>query len=156
MPFWLKNADEMMCNEDRITVEQFLIKEKKQLDIDLNLAVFDLFNISGHSEISVLDLVEMCSSLPKDCPLGAEVHHLLEIYVNKSLIRRGQTRKDSFSLNYHTFMKLNPKSCLKTDLENILCLQFRCRRNFFFEDLEMLPEIDVRELGYMKSVPDER
>jgi len=47
-----------------------LIKEKKQREIDISHAIFDIFSIGGHGEISVLDLVEMCSSLPKECPLG--------------------------------------------------------------------------------------
>ena len=47
MPFWLKNADDMMCNENYFEVEQYLNKEKKQREIDINHAVFDMLNISG-------------------------------------------------------------------------------------------------------------
>lgn len=86
--------------------------------------------------------------------LGAEVHHLLDVYVNRNLINRSM--KNRFTLDYHAFLKSIPRSSLKYDLENIFCWQFHCKRPFYYDELECTPPLLKSGPARMLSIPDER
>lgn len=80
-------------------------------------------NISGEKEIEILDLVEMCCSFPKTTSLGAEANLLLETYIKKNLTQPSPNEK--FVLDRFSYQKLIHHSCLYSQLDQILCLQFR-------------------------------
>ena len=47
MPFWLKNAEDMMLVEDQKEVEIWLNKEKKIRNLEIHQLIFDMLNLSG-------------------------------------------------------------------------------------------------------------
>ena len=47
MPFWLKNAEDMMLVEDKKEIEIWLNKEKKLRNLEIHQLIFDMLNLTG-------------------------------------------------------------------------------------------------------------
>lgn len=90
---------------------------------EINEFCFDLINTSGDKEVSIIDLVDMCSNFLPDTPFGTEVNQMLNTYTTKNLRPRFNPRKLQFDL--HHFLKaFGGEPCLAKEMDRIFCGQF--------------------------------
>jgi hypothetical protein len=119
MPFWLKSSEIFNANPVQPMTDSNHLKQRDQA---INELVFDLLNISGHKEIQIIDLIDLCSNLLPTEPLGKTAHHMLELFTSKNLRPRYNPTK--LCLDCTTFVKTFGSISLAKELDVIFCRQF--------------------------------
>jgi hypothetical protein len=66
MPFWRKNIGEMAYCDNPVALDIFYASEAKIKRQEVNGLCFDLLNLSGGKDISIIDLQELCSLFPTE------------------------------------------------------------------------------------------
>lgn len=94
-------------------------KVKKERLREQNCIVFDMMNLSGDKAFSILDLSEMSAQFDKETPLGSEVEHMKNCYIERNLKVRFQRNKLAYDRTM--FLETYPRPSLQRELENILC-----------------------------------
>ena len=112
MPFWLKSTDIFFANPVKIMLDPNYLKQREQA---INELVFDLLNISGHREISIIDLIDLCSNILPADPIGKVVHSMLELYTSKNLRPRYNPTK--FEFDCTTFVKTFTNLSISKELD---------------------------------------
>lgn len=122
MPLWPKTPPSEVVFANNATVVEILMEgAKKAKKKDLQKMCYELFNLSGHSSISIIDMQTLCSNFPEDSPLGKEALLLLNEYTQRNL--RAYRRK-MYEFDLHNYAKVINDPCLSKDLDQIFCKQF--------------------------------
>jgi hypothetical protein len=76
MPFWFKAVNTSLINLKEYT-EALDTNAKKERLKEINSIVFEMINMTGEKTISILSLLELCASFPKETAFGNECHQML-------------------------------------------------------------------------------
>ena len=81
---WPKKP-ESKDRKDEATIDQENFNAKMKYDNAINKLAFDLLDIDGDGELSILDLVWLYSNFTEDISFGRKVLELFEIYMEKNV-----------------------------------------------------------------------
>ena len=87
------------------------IKTRESLD---RLA-FNLLDLDGDNELSILDLVWMCSNFSEDTKLGQQIIQLFDYYMDKNI--RPKYVKQKFHISFPVFANEMPPLDIVADLQ---------------------------------------
>jgi hypothetical protein len=119
MPFWHPSKIYLAAKHGTVPEKLDEYKVKKERLREQNCIVFDMMNLSGDKAFSILDLSEMSAQFDKETPLGSEVEHMKNCYIERNLKVRFQRNKLAYDRTM--FLETYPRPSLQRELENILC-----------------------------------
>ena len=119
MPLWPKTPPNEVVFANNATVIEILMEgAKKAKKKELQKMCYDLFNLSGHSSISIIDMQRLCSNFPAESPIGKEALSLLNAYTQRNL---RVYRRKTYEFDFQNFAKVVTDPCLAKELDQIFC-----------------------------------
>lgn len=111
---WPKKPESKERKDDA-TIAQDEFNEKKRYDLAVNKLAFDILDIDGDGELTILDLVWLCSNFTEDNKFGKNVLDLFEVYMDKNV--RPKFVQEKVSITLQVYMGEMPNIGLIEDLK---------------------------------------